>query len=50
MRPARLADLVRDRSYDATPQELREIADACFGRVEAMLAAAQRRCAGLTHF
>ena len=28
MRPARLADLMRDRSYDATPQELREIADA----------------------
>ena len=45
-RPARLADLVRDRSYDVTPRELREIADACFGRVEALLDTAQRR-AGL---
>lgn len=42
-RPARLADLVRDRSYDVTPSELREIADACFGRVEAMWDAAQQQ-------
>ena len=42
-RPARLADLVRDRSYDVTPRELREIADACFGRVEAMWDAAQQQ-------
>lgn len=45
-RPSRLADLVRDRSYDVTPSELREIADACFGRVEALLDTARRR-AGL---
>jgi len=46
MRPARLADLVRDPGYEVTPRELREIADACFGRVEALLDTAQRR-AGL---
>ena len=45
-RPSRLADLVRDPGYEVTPRELREIADACFGRVEALLDTAQRR-AGL---
>lgn len=45
-RPSRLADLLRDLSYEVTPRELREIADACFGRVEALLDTAQRR-AGL---
>ena len=46
MRPARLADLVRDPGYEVSPRELREIADTCFGRVEALLDTAQRR-AGL---